>query len=185
MPDDAILRLTTAIASGDSEAFGRFYQDWFDFAYAQARRATRRDEATCLDIVQDAMMKVIRSIRPFEEEARFRPWLRAVINSCAYDRLRAEARRRDRELKADKQPTASHQANDLDERLTWLRSELANMDGMGLELLTMRHRFGWTLARIGAAVGLSPGAVDGRIARTMAELRRRGRQALGNEVNNE
>ena len=33
----------------------------------------------------------------------------------------------------------------------------------------MRHRFGWTLEQIGAAVGLSPGAVDGpRMDRVIA-----------------
>ncbi|UCD74291.1 MAG: sigma-70 family RNA polymerase sigma factor [Phycisphaerales bacterium] len=174
MPDVTIQQLTAAIASGDTEAFGHFYEMWFDFMYAQARRATQRDETTCLDIVQDAMMRVIRSIRPFEEEARFRRWLTAVVNSCAYDRLRSESRRKAREqVAADRRP--DHETvDDLRERLDWLRDELGKLDDFTARLLTMRHRFGWTLKQIGTAVGLSPSAVDGRLSRALGALRRRG-----------
>ncbi len=37
----------------------------------------------------------------------------------------------------------------------------------------MRHRFGWTLQDIGRALGLSPGAVDGRLRRLVRTLRKR------------
>lgn len=177
MHDATINELTAAIASGDTEAFGRFYETWFDFMYAQARRATGRDEAICLDIVQDSMMKVIRSMRPFDEEAPFRRWLRAVVINCAYDRLRSESRRRARE-----QAAATYQppddTDDLEERLAWLRNELARMDEQSSRLLIMRHRFGWTLQQIGAIVGLSPGAVDGRLRRTLVGLRKKGEETF-------
>ena len=177
MPDNTIGKLTAAIASGDTEAFGRFYETWFDFMYAQARRATGRDEATCLDIVQDAMMKVIHSIRPFDEEARFRPWLRAVVINCAYDRLRSESRRIAREQTASTNKTETD-IEELEDRLAWLRGELASMDEHSTRLIIMRHRFGWTLQQIGAAVGLSPGAVDGRLRRTLSTLRKKGSETF-------
>jgi hypothetical protein len=44
----------------------------------------------------------------------------------------------------------------------------------------MRHRLGWTLERIGAVVGLAPGAVDGRLRRIIGRLR-----AAGWEVRDE
>ena len=91
---------TAAIAAGDTAAFARFYDRWFDTVYAEAARATGRDEAFCLDVVQDAMMRVIRSMRPLPAEDDVRRWLRAVVHSCAYDRLRSETRRRRRETAA-------------------------------------------------------------------------------------
>jgi len=68
--DDA-RRITGAIASGDGEAFARLYEDRFDFMYALVRRRTGLDGAACLDIVQEAMMKVVRGMKPLPD-ARLR-----------------------------------------------------------------------------------------------------------------
>jgi len=174
VPDSHVRMLTTAVASGDTEAFGRFYDEWFDFMYAQARHITQRDEATCLDIVQDAMMRVIRSLKPFDNQSSLQTWLRVVVMSCAYDYLRSESRRRQREQIAcsDRNSTIIPES-DITEQLAWLRNELAAMGRHNADLFLFRHRMGWTLRTIGNLVGLSPGAVDGRISRTLKELRQR------------
>lgn len=168
-------RLTAAIAAGDTEAFSRFYRRWFPVLYADARRATGRDEAFCLDVVHDAMLRVIRSMRPLPTEADLRRWLRVVVRSCAYDRLRAESRRLRHERAARETRSVAAGAGDaeLDDRLEWLRRELRDLDDRSVQLLVMRHRLGWTLARIGRVLGLAPGAVDGRLRRIAARLRRR------------
>jgi RNA polymerase sigma factor (sigma-70 family) len=173
--DPAIQQLTAAISSGDTEAFGRFYGQWFDYMYDHARRATGLDESACLDIVQEAMMRVIRSMPEMRNEPALRAWLRTVVQSRACDYLRAKARRRRREAQRDAS-SAEAEPNgigDLEDRLVWLRRELSQLDPDGAHLLTMRHRFGWTLKQIGAAVGLSPSAVDGRLGRLTETLRRR------------
>jgi len=175
--DDSICQLTRAIASGDTEAFARFYRRWFDRMYAEANRVTGRDESFCLDVVHDGMMRVIRFLGPMDSEAVLWSWLRAVIRSCALDRLRREMRRRKREQAGEGiAPPAA--PDDLEERLAWLRKELAALDGREAALLTMRHRFGWTLRQVADAVGLNPGAVDGRLRRTLQTLRRRAKEAF-------
>jgi RNA polymerase sigma factor (sigma-70 family) len=175
--------LTTAIASGDTEAFARFYQAWFATMYADAKRATGRDEAFCLDVVQDAMLRIIRRMKPLPTEDDLRRWLRVVVQSCAYDRLRGETRRRRREAEAAagrqyvESPTATDHG-DLRRRLEWLERQLATCDDTGVRMLLMRHRFGWTLQQIGAALGLKPGAVDGRLRRLVGGLRRTAQEEL-------
>ena len=64
-----IKTLTGAIAAGDTDAFSRFYRARFDQMLAEAVRATGRDESFCLDVVQDAMMRVIRSMKPMSSGA--------------------------------------------------------------------------------------------------------------------
>lgn len=167
--------LTRRIAAGDPEAFTALYEAWFDWMFGEARRMTGRDESFCLDVIQDAMMRVIRSIKPLPSEPALRSWLRAAVRSCAYDRLRADARRRRRENHAAAQPDAPDR--DLHDRLAWLRRELATLDPATSLLVTMRHRFGWTLEQIGSALGLSPGAVDGRLRRAVTALSKRAREA--------
>jgi len=39
----------------------------------------------------------------------------------------------------------------------------------------LRYRFGMTLSAIGERMGIAPGAVDGRIRRTLESLRDRGK----------
>ena len=62
-------RLTAAIARGDPTAFGRFYELWFDPALALARSISGRDESFCLDVVQDCMLRVVRSMKPLATES--------------------------------------------------------------------------------------------------------------------
>jgi RNA polymerase sigma-70 factor (ECF subfamily) len=174
--EESVQELTAAIASGDTEAFTRFYRGRFDQMYAEARQATGRDEAFCLDVVQDAMIRVIRSLRPMDGEASFRAWLRAVVHCCAYDRLRADRRRARRERAAAEARAAEAPDDDLADKLAWLRRELASLDGQQARLLVMRYRLGWTLQRIGGVLGLKPGAVDGRLNRAVKTLRRRGEE---------
>ena len=143
---------------------------------AAARRATGRDEAFCLDVVQDAMLRVVRAIRTLETEEHLRSWLRVVVQSCAYDRLRQEARRCRREQAAADRSNGTGEHDELDERVEWLRRELATLDAPQVRLLVLRYRLGWTLQRIGTALGLKPGAVDGRIARLVTMLRRRAKE---------
>ena len=169
--------LTRAIAAGDPAAFSRFYDRWFDHVFRDVQRSTRCDESFCLDVVQEVMMRVIRSIRPMPDDARVAAWLRVVARSCAIDRLRSEQRHRDRVRRAaatsaSKRP-ARDDSNTYAEQLAWLEAELAELDPQSQDLLLLRHRLGWTLDRIGTALGLTPGAVDGRLRRLTRLLRRR------------
>ena len=88
------IALTTSMAAGDGEAVGRFYLHYFDALCREARRATRRDEAFCLDVVQESVLRVIRNVRAIESPAQFEAWLRLVVRTCALDLLRREIRAR-------------------------------------------------------------------------------------------
>lgn len=176
--DPTIAAMTAKIAAGHPEALCRFYRGWFDTMFTEARRATGRDESFCLDVVQDAMMRVIRSMKPMKNELHLRRWLRVVVTTCAADRLRSESRRRAREQRwaaSSKaiQTSGLVPADDPNDRRRWLREQLAALDERAAELLVMRHGFGWTLKQIGRAVGMTPGAVDGRLRRLLGTLRRK------------
>ena len=90
----ATRQLTAAIASGSTEAFAAFYESWFDRCVESTMTMTRFDEATALDIVQDAMMTVATQMPRFDEERQLRAWLDRVLLNAARDRIRSETRRR-------------------------------------------------------------------------------------------
>ncbi len=172
-----IARITGEIASGCPEAFAQLYRAKFDLVYAVARRTSRCGEDVCLDVVQDAMMRVIRYMRPFDDGQALDRWLVCVTRSVAFDHLRRERRRWLRERQAMDQRTraADNDAQDQDvmERLDWVRRELRGLDRVAAEIVELRFRAGLTLEAIGQRLGLTVGAVHGRLMRAVAKLKRR------------
>ncbi|MGI9013084.1 MAG: RNA polymerase sigma factor [Phycisphaerales bacterium] len=176
--DATVHERCVAIRAGDRAAFASFYRERFDWMFLVAQQCTRRDESFCLDVVHDAMMRIIERMAVCDSEVQLSCWLRAVIISCALDRLRSEQRRRRREhghasLRNDAVSPTREDDCQHQQQIAWLQSELVKMDREALHLLDLRMRLGWTLGRIGRLLGISPGAVDGRVNRAVAQLRER------------
>ena len=178
-PSEPTRKLTAALAAGDECAVERFYRDYFDWLYAQARRASGgRDEAFCLDIVQDAVVRIMRTVRQVEAESQFRAWLKLVVQTAACDRLRSERRRQTHELAAatvaaGERAASADEMVGHDEQLAWLKGEIARLDPRIVQMIEWRFQQRWTLARIGETLGLSIGTIDGRLRRALNELRER------------
>lgn len=180
--DRVAREVTSGIARGDRGALARLYEAEFERMYAIVRRCTGRDEAFCLDVVQGCFVRLIRGMPVLEKEAALRAYLRRTVLSVARDALRQEARRAVREGRGDVGVRAGAEPDgdgpvgrggDAAERAVWLNGELARLDARDRALVEGRYRFGWTLARLGAAVGLGAGAVDGRLGRVVRGLRDR------------
>jgi RNA polymerase sigma factor (sigma-70 family) len=171
-------QLTAALAAGEEQAVEWFYRQYFDWLYAQARRASGgRDEAFCLDVVQDAVLRVMRTVRAVPMENQFRAWLKLVVHTAACDRLRSERRRQNHELAAAATVVAGRvdesadECVDRDEQLAWLQSQIARLDPRIAQLIEWRFQQRWTLARISERLGLSIGTIDGRLRRAIRGLR--------------
>jgi RNA polymerase sigma-70 factor (ECF subfamily) len=172
---DGISRLTAAMAAGEPGAIESFYRSYFDWLYRQALQATGRDESFCLDVVQEAVLRILRTIRRAQSEAQLRAWLRLVVRTTAYDMLKSEGRRERREhvAAAGRQPQPPPEDT---QRLQWLEQEIAQLDPRLVELIDMRFGRGWTLARIGSVLGLSTSTVNGRLRRALRRLSHRARE---------
>ena len=166
--------LTAAIARGDEHAFARFYDLWFDRLLAMAHACTRRDEAFCLDVVQDCMVRVVDKLPPLDSEGAVAAWLTRTVLRLAVDRLRAEARRTAREeIVAARRPEAEvadpHRPDA--EQLAWLEQRLAELPAADAALLRARFVHGDTTATAGAPLALSADAAAGRIRRLVLRLK--------------
>ena len=69
---------------------------------------------------------------------------------------------------------------DVLERLDWVRRELRGLDRVAAEIIELRFRAGLTLEAIGQRLGLTVGAVHGRLMRAVSKLRRKAGE-LGDE----
>lgn len=174
--------LTTRIAAGDEQAFAAFYDLWFDRLFALARASTRRDDAFCLDAVQDCMLKVVRKMPPLTSEDAVAAWLVRALLRAAVDKARSDLRRQRRErAHADARPQSCADAlpDLLDaEQRAWLAARLAELHPTDRALLQARAQ-GHTLAAAGAMAGISLDAAHGRIRRLVARLRDAARDWFG------
>ena len=171
-------QLTTAMAAGNSAAIEKFYRLYFEWLYQQARRATRRDEAFCLDVVQDAVLKIIRTIKRVDQERRLLAWMKLVVQSVALDLLKQETRRNNRAILATAGRSEFHETTDdaamIEEQavqINWLKQEIARLDPVLVQMIDMRFNKQWTLQKIGQWFGLSAGTIDGRLRRAIRMLR--------------
>jgi len=179
---DTVPELTAGMAAGNPRAVEVFYRRYFDIMYAFARQITRRDESTCLDVVQEAVLRVVRTVRRVESEGQFRAWLRLVTQTSALDMLKSESRRRRRESAVAVGAGILTETNaDPDDRLAWLTEQISRLDPQIVRIIDLRFQQRWTLARIGQALGLSIGTVDGRLRRALGHLRELADSELVNE----
>ncbi len=159
--------LTKRIASGDTDAFARLYEPCFDECLDEVRRMTAMDVSTCLDIVQDAMLRAATAMPVFETHEDLHRWMRRVLLNGARDRMRSELRRARRESAPRPVSETTIDADELQD----LQSRIDALDTESASLIRWRFDFGWTLERIGRELGLKPGAVDGRIRRILTRMR--------------
>ncbi|MEM7812977.1 MAG: sigma factor, partial [Planctomycetota bacterium] len=97
VPDADLIR---RLRVGDRDAAGTYYDRYFDAMFREARKAYGPDESACLDVVHDAMLKVIKSPPKADVAEYLEAWSRRVARSVAVDRARAESRRGRREQAA-------------------------------------------------------------------------------------
>ncbi len=169
---DECQSLSTAMSAGDRNAVETFYRRYFDWLHAQARRMSRRDDAFCLDIVQEAILRIVRTIRPVKTERQLRAWLRLVVQTTALDLLRSEKRRQERELVVAGRGEFCPEPSD-HEQHEWLKAQIARFDPQIVRMIELRYEQRWTLGRISKSLGLSIGTIDGRLRRAIQQLRDR------------
>jgi RNA polymerase sigma factor (sigma-70 family) len=168
---DSVEKLTAAMATGDSRAVEEFYRKYFQLIFRTAQKTTGRDESFCLDVVQDVVVRVIRTVRRVDTEARLFAWLRLVVQTTALDLMKSESRRRRREMAVAVVVGAEAEAANDDDRLAWLARQIARLDPEIVGMIEMRFHKRWTLGRMAQAMGLSVGTVDGRLRRALRQMR--------------
>ena len=168
------------IIDGDEDAFEIYFNCFFPLMFSEARRLSGRDEATCLDIVQNAMIKATRSMITLKDEQHAHAWTRVLVRCQTLDWLRVKANRLPtsiEELKVNSDD-GGQTAIDLQARVLWIEEQLKQCPQQTRSMIALRYRLGWTLERIANRFGLKAGAVDGRIRRALEKIKR---QALQEE----
>jgi RNA polymerase sigma-70 factor (ECF subfamily) len=129
------------------------------------------------DVVQDAAWRAWRRLGELRDFERFVPWLVGIVRHLAFDAQRRRRRcervqgraagRSGSRVSADPADEAVH-----NEETEKLRLALESLEESTRTAVILRYYDGWSSRQIGEALGLGPAAVDMRLARARAALRR-------------
>lgn len=160
--------LVQAAASGDVDAFAAIMAA-HDGDMTRVCMVICRDVDSARHAVQSAWPIVWRRLGSLRDANRLRPWLMSVAANEARQWMRAERRRARRELL-----TGAPSTVDLADRADQLDVEAA-VSRLPLDdrrLVALRYSGGLTSAEIADALGASPSAIRGRLARILVRLRK-------------
>jgi RNA polymerase sigma-70 factor, ECF subfamily len=176
-PSDA--ELLRRHVGGDTEAFGELFRRHRDRLWAVALR-TVCDQEEAADALQDAMLSAFRRAADFRGESAVTTWLhRIVVNACL-DRLRRRANRPAYTPDADALaalaapgPLADHDGADpaaaTATRLD-VDAALRVLPPPQRAALVLVDMLGFSVVDAAKILGVSPGTVKSRCARSRARL---------------
>lgn len=177
-PSSALHTLTTGLARGDDAAWAQFHRDHGPGLFRYLLAQTRGDHDLASDALQHTYLRVARYARPCEIEAVFASWLRTVARSALNDcrRRRRSFWQRLRLHAADASTSPDHAspsqaAQDATLSLALDRA-LAQLDAGDRMLLEEKYLAGRDVRTLATQLSISPKAVESRLTRARAELRR-------------
>ncbi len=167
-----IATLTERMTRGDEDAYREFHGVWFLRLFRYILVLMRGDEHAARDVAQETLLRVVRRIRSFDSEEVFWDWLTCLARSAAADHGRKSTRYR-RFLdwfSNEPEPMLSEPAPDTLE--TALASALAQLPESDQTLLRAKYSDRRPVREIAQQSGLTEEAVESRLSRARAALRR-------------
>lgn len=172
--------------AGDIHAFEQLFllyrDDVFRFAYLVVR-----DASLAQDVVQEAFLKVFRSIGKFQFRSSFKSWLYRVAVNEAITLLR----RRKIKEELDPELGSAHDANqpgrdwqpeeaalDSEERRL-LRDAIGELDPAHRTVVVLKYFHEFSDVEIASMVGCPPGTVKSRLHRARELLRQQMARKMG------
>ena len=171
-------RMMAAAQQGDAHAFEALLRECLPLLRAICR-ARLRDPTDAEDAVQDTLLTIHRARGSYNAARPFRPWLVAIAERRALDRVRSRGRRTRREVPVDaageipseeRGVEASLDAENAAAPLRRAIEDLPTAQRTALELTKM-HDF--SLAEACQRSGMSVGALKVATHRALQALRRR------------
>jgi RNA polymerase sigma-70 factor (ECF subfamily) len=171
-------RMMAAAQAGDRRAYEDLLRECLPLL-RQICRARLRDATEAEDAVQDTLLTIHRARASYDASRPFRPWLVAITERRALDRIRARGRRSGREAALDlaadlPAPTGSADAAlDADRAAAKLRDAVQDLPQSQRTALGLTKLQDLTLQEASARSGMSIGAIKVATHRAMQTLRRR------------
>jgi RNA polymerase sigma-70 factor (ECF subfamily) len=171
-------RMMAAAQAGDGRAYEDLLRECLPLLRAICR-ARLRDATDAEDAVQDTLLTIHRARDSYNATRPFRPWLVAIAERRALDRVRSRGRRASREVPVDAAgEIASHDPSveaglDAQRAAATLRGAVQDLPTAQRTALGLTKIEDLSLAEASRRSGMSVGALKVATHRAMGALRRR------------
>ena len=171
MRDGTVVRMTAAIARGDSEAFDRLYAGYAERVRRYLLVLSGGREERTHEAFQDAMIRVARHLPELPTEAALWRWLARAARSALIDRVRRGLTRRAahavlREIRARRMQAAPDPI-----LYRELERALGRLEPVARQLVEAHYLKGESQQVLAERWGLTRKAVESRLLRARRTLR--------------
>lgn len=146
------------------ERFTEAVEQYLDMVYRIALNYSRIP-ADAEDVAQTVMLRLWQTEMVFENETHLRHWLTRVTLNCCKDLSRTAWKRRTVPLESVAEPVFADPARQT------LFQEVMALPGKYRVPLYLYYYEGYSVAEVGALLGLKPSTVQTRLARARAGLK--------------
>jgi len=168
-----IAALTAGMARGDEDAYRMFHEVYFHRLLRYLLVVTGGREDAAREVLQLALLRVVRHVRKFESEDAFWGWLTVLARSALVDEERKRHRYfafLDRFFQREQIETASD--SDTDERLNeLLQHNLESLPWDERELIKRKYFARESVKGIAADVGTTEKSIESQLVRIRRKLK--------------
>lgn len=167
--------LTSGLARGDDAAWAQFHREHGPGIFRHLLAEARGDHDLASEALQQTYLRIARHARPVDSAPMFASWLRLVTRSALHD-----CRRRRRTFwdllrnpaAAPPEPSDSVDLANETALSSSLDAALAQLTAADRTLLEQKYFAGTDVRTLAAQLDVTPKAVESRLTRARAELRR-------------
>jgi RNA polymerase sigma-70 factor (ECF subfamily) len=156
--------LIEAAVAGDLESFGelcgRHYAAMTAIAYA-----VLGDHQLAEDAAQESFARALVRVRSLKDRAKFAPWLAAICRNVAKDMAAARAK----QISTEDLSQVAQPKND-DESGRLILRAIERLPVRTRELIVLRYYNSLSYEQITSILGISPAAINGRLARAKRKM---------------
>ena len=166
--------LSNALARGDDAAWSEFHRDFGPGIFRYLLGGTRGDYDLAAEALQQTYLRVARYARPCDSAPAFTGWLRTLASSALNDCRRRRKSFWKLQLRSDADHVSSvddSPANDT-RLFAALDTAIAQLEPAERALLEEKYLAGADVRSLAAKLAVTPKAIESRLTRARAELRR-------------
>ena len=164
MQKDLEKELVEATVGGDLESFGELCRRYYTAMVAVAY-AVLSDHQLAEDAAQESFARALVRVRSLRDKAKFAPWLAAICRNVAKDMAAAKARH----IHLVDLSQAGHNNSD-GESSRLIRRAIERLPARAKELIVLRYYNNLSYEQMASILGISPAAINGRLARARRKM---------------
>lgn len=174
VPVPPLREFAAALAHGDDDAWARFHREHGPEIFRYLLGGARGDYDLAADALQQTYLRVAKYARPCESAAEFAGWLRTLASSALNDCRRRRKSFWSRFVAAGQEDQAAALVEQDHNRVfAALDQALAQLGAKERSLLEEKYFSGADVRSLAAQLDVTPKALESRLTRARAELRRR------------